>query len=328
MAKQKTFILSDESLNSHGYWIRTEGIDLKSFKKNPVMLWNHNRSWSNTTDTQLPIGHWENLRIEDGQLLGDPVFDLNDPFAAKIAKKVEQGDLRSCSVGLEATELSEAPAHLKPGQTRRTVTKCRLLEVSICDIPANSNAVALYRDGKYIELSANGHDCPIALINNQNHNEKMKLIALKLGMSESASETEILAKLSEKDTALADVQKERDELAAKVEKMEQDAATAVAAEGERLAAEGVKAGKFDESGKAAFLSMYKAIPKEGRKLYDSLSVRSRLSGAVGNSSDNSLAKQSWDELDKSGKLFDLKKNDPETYKLKFREKFGRDPELV
>ena len=33
--------ISDETLNCYGTWIRTEGVDLAQYQKNPVMLWMH-----------------------------------------------------------------------------------------------------------------------------------------------------------------------------------------------------------------------------------------------------------------------------------------------
>ena len=185
MAKEspkKTFVLSDESINSYGFRVLTAGINLERFKKNPVMLWNHTRSWSDKEDVILPIGRWENLRVEDGKLLGDTCFDMDDPFAVKIANKVEKGFVKTCSVGIQEIELSEMPEHIFPGQTRKTVIRSILWEVSLTDMPSNANAVSLYdSNGNIIELSSGG-ECPIGLLNNsnQNKNENMKLIAFAM----------------------------------------------------------------------------------------------------------------------------------------------------
>ena len=51
-----TFIISDESVNADGFVIQTKGIRTERFKKNPVMLLNHD-------DYSLPIGRWENIRV-------------------------------------------------------------------------------------------------------------------------------------------------------------------------------------------------------------------------------------------------------------------------
>ena len=51
----KEFLLSDETRNSYGLIIKTDGIKLDRFLRNPVMFLNHDR--------QLGIaGRWENIR--------------------------------------------------------------------------------------------------------------------------------------------------------------------------------------------------------------------------------------------------------------------------
>ena len=44
-----TFVLHDESVNTYGFRMLTSGANLEEFKKNPVMLLNHD-------DYSLPIG--------------------------------------------------------------------------------------------------------------------------------------------------------------------------------------------------------------------------------------------------------------------------------
>ena len=46
------------------------------------MFYNH--------DNGVFIGRWDNVRIEDGKLLADPVFDTEDENA-KNCRKVERG---------------------------------------------------------------------------------------------------------------------------------------------------------------------------------------------------------------------------------------------
>ncbi len=76
-----TFTLHDESVNTYGFRMLTSGCNLEEFKKNPVMLLNHD-DWS------MPIGRWENIRIEGGRILADAVFDEDDPRAAEVMRKL------------------------------------------------------------------------------------------------------------------------------------------------------------------------------------------------------------------------------------------------
>ena len=168
-----TFILSDESVNSYGFWVKTVGIDLKQFKKNPVMLYDH-RQYS-----LMPIGKWTNIRIEDGKLLADAEFDQEDELAQQIEKKVENGILRGVSIGFNALSLSEDKEVLKPGQTRPTVTKSIILEASITPFPANRNSLKLQdSNGELIELSANKLNTIIPKISQMKGLQKAILLML------------------------------------------------------------------------------------------------------------------------------------------------------
>ncbi len=141
---KKPFIFNDESLrNNYGFFILTKGIDLKRFKKNPVMLDNHN--W---VSNEKVLGRWEAIKEEDGKLLGFPVFDDEDLFVEKIAGKVERGVIRGCSMGI-----SFKSEDLKRNGEALILEKCELLEVSITPLPSNPNSVILYADGNKERLS-------------------------------------------------------------------------------------------------------------------------------------------------------------------------------
>ncbi len=143
MAKPR-IILSDSSLNCYGYRVLTEGIDIESFKKNPIMLYMHSRDEDSHNWGYMAIGHWEDIEVDGDKLLGTPIFDKEDDISKKVAAKFEAGTFRAASIGIQIIETSEDKSVLVPGQTRATVTRCRLMECSIVDIPANANAVRLY----------------------------------------------------------------------------------------------------------------------------------------------------------------------------------------
>ncbi len=104
MSKNKSFVLSDESVNTYGL----------------------------------------NIRVEGDKLLADPVFDTEDEKGKEIAGKVERGFLKMASIGIRIVATSDDPKMLLAGQTRETVIKCRLREASIVGIGANHNALRLY----------------------------------------------------------------------------------------------------------------------------------------------------------------------------------------
>ena len=205
----KEVIISTEAVNSYGTRVLTSGIDLSQYERNPVLLWMHRRAWNGK---DMPIGRMENLRVEDGKLIGTPVFDQADDFAKQIESKWENGFLRMASAGLEPQETSPDPALVLPGQTRETVTRCKLVEVSIVDIGSNDDALQLCgADAKLLKLAA-GEDSPalplLTLadtpdtpeekpIENPNNKKEMNKEQLQLlGLPEGATDEQITAALN------------------------------------------------------------------------------------------------------------------------------------
>ena len=202
----KEVIISTSRLNSYGFRVLTEGIDTEQYRKNPVLLWMHNRPMRGTVDEVLPIGRMENLRIEGDKLIGTPVFDMSDPFAKKIADKWEQEILKMASAGLSVLEESNAPEHIVEGQRYSTVTRSKLVEVSIVDIGANDDALALYRDDKLVDMKQESEITKTlaALLAGAKNTEvqpnkssimPLKEIALKLGLPEEATQEQIVASI-------------------------------------------------------------------------------------------------------------------------------------
>lgn len=173
---KKRIILSDSSLNRYRYRVLTSGLDIDGFKKNPVMLWAHFRDegspiWGN----YLPIGYWDDIQINGDELSAIPVFDDVDELSRTIHAKYDAGTLRAASIGIAILATSAEKEYLLPGQTRETVTKAEVREASICDIPANGNAVRLY-DRSTSAILAAGMDTQIVpeLSSKTNHSMKFK----------------------------------------------------------------------------------------------------------------------------------------------------------
>lgn len=124
------------------------------------------------------IGRWDNIRKEGGRLLADAVFDECTKLGAQVKKQVENGFLRAVSIGIEdiAKEVLNGV---------ETITKCRLIEVSVVDIPSNENAVKLFRrSGGYVyKLKELESDTPQDL--------KSALIAV-LGLVSTATDEDVI----------------------------------------------------------------------------------------------------------------------------------------
>lgn len=164
-----TFVVSDESVNSYGMVTLTAGIDTSRFEQNPVMFYMHERA--------TIVGRWENIRKEDDKLLADAVFDDTTPIGKQVKDQVEKGFLRAASIGIEIVERKKIKGV-------DTITKCILNEISIVDVPANENALKLYRrNGRNVlRLVENVTDLRSAIID-------------VLGLESDVTDSEILAEI-------------------------------------------------------------------------------------------------------------------------------------
>lgn len=204
--KEKDFTLSDGSqINSHGFKVLLTGGIYARFDKNPVLLYDHN--------TEHLIGRWENRRIENGKLIATPVFDLNDPFAAEKARKVNEGFLKGASIGIRILKLEEIDGEY-------VATEWELIEASITPIPSDAGAVRLYNEKRevlsfeQVKLNFNNKQSL-----NQMADEKktIKLSAstvTSLGLKADYDERDIEIAVKEKDDEIdklkADLKKEQD----------------------------------------------------------------------------------------------------------------------
>lgn len=311
-----TVVLSDESLNRHGYRVLTAGIDIKDFKKNPVMLYNHHRSvrYDHPKDI-LPIGRWGNIRKENGQLLADAEFDEDDEFAQKVAKKFEKGILNTASIGFDFVAISEDPKMMIPGQIRPTVTKSVLLEASIADIPSNPNCHKLSFQGRTLMLSADTApdelDDILPILSNSSQKEpKMditKMVAAALGMPDDVNETQVVARATELNNRVsqltADNKTLSDRLAALEKQNNDDKVTA-------LVEAALSAGKITEAQKPHWMTLAAANYEQTKDVLDTMQaykpITQQLNSETGNEAD--LVKR-YDELDREGKLSTLPKEE-------------------
>jgi hypothetical protein len=147
---KKPFVFNDQNQkNSYGFRILTQGINLDRFNKNPVML---NQHYNSTSDV---LGKWENIRVENDLLLGDPLFDSEDADSMKIAGKVERDFINSCSMGILIN-----PDDLKIIGSELLLEKCELYECSIVAVPSNANSIRLYaQNGELLKEDDVKHLC-------------------------------------------------------------------------------------------------------------------------------------------------------------------------
>lgn len=259
------FILCDgNNINSYGFRTNLNGLNLERFNSNPVMLFSH--------DSEKVIGRWEDIKIEDGKLTAEAVFDEEDEDGKRIAGKVKRGFLKGCSIGMyvEYMDVDENDVV--------TALKAELLEASICAIPSDSNAIVLY-DQNRKRLTV----------------DEVKQMCLSINpKNNSMTEQEIKqlqASVSEKDTKIAELQKENTELKSQI-------ATAKKNEVESFLAAKIAEGKIDESEKEGFAKLavndFETVKSivDGRKPKQTLSLASLQSSGKQNTS----GRDNWNYL--------------------------------
>lgn len=194
-------VITSNSVNTYGTRVLTEGLDISQYEKNPIVLYMHQRG--------MPIGTMTDLRREDNKLIGTPEIDGDTDEEKVIASKWERGTLRMLSAGIEILEWSDDPQHLVQGQTRPTVTRSKLVEVSIVDIGANDDAlqVRLYKGGKLLTLAAGEDNDLLPLLKPEidetpqksiNMNEEILML---LGLPTSATEEDAVNAIKTLKTA-------------------------------------------------------------------------------------------------------------------------------
>lgn len=202
--------ISDESVNCYGTRILTQGIDFAQYAKNPVLLYMHDRS-------NGVVGLVKNLEVKDGELLGELEFDCASELSQRLKKQYEFGSMRMVSGNFQILETSDDKELAFEGQTAQTITKCRLFEVSAVDIGGNDNAIVLSApDGTALSMETKeGFDC-LPLLNKVNSNPikkesemDLKELSLKLGLKETATETEVNERIESLKLAAANLEEVR-----------------------------------------------------------------------------------------------------------------------
>jgi HK97 family phage prohead protease len=346
-----TFILNSEEINSKGFRIKTSGIDFEDFRKNPVMLWNH----SINDVRRLPIGKWDNIRVEGNLLLGDAVFDEGDVFAVEIERKVKEGFIKACSI----TVMYPKDAKLED-ETSVYINRCRLIEASLVDVPSNPEALIISASKvnyvgtepdmslemmQYVSLG-------VKLLKNNNKMDRIKAI---LKMDASSDEDAIIAELtdilSRQDEleALSLTQKEMiDRLSVDYGILQGELSKLHQKQVQALCEEGVSLGIFNTEGSQKFASLCaldedlgqdffrclkqnfkngkkddggSSAPSDSRKpVVEGLGVAPRYNATA--STTLQYESMGWDELDRKGLLSKLYREDTSLYERMYRERFG------
>lgn len=306
--------ISNDSLNSYGSRVLTEGMNVEQYQRNPVLLYMHERG--------NVIGFVKDLKVEDGEVTGELVFDEATELSKRCKKQYEFGSLRMVSVGIDILELSDANEHLVQGQTRPTVTKSKLFEVSLVDIGSNDDAIVLKKNGTVINLGKDG-ECLLPLLNNKPQKSKdmdQKIIALQLGLPETADETAISTKIAELKASKDNEEKLRKEN----ETLQLGRITSVV---EKAIAEK----RIGADKKQQFVELGKKVGVEDlEKTFEAMSPQVKLSAVIGHQGGASTVTTStYKKLSEvpSDKLEEMREKQPEEYKRQYKAEYGMECEI-
>ncbi len=285
-----TFILSDEQVNSHGFKVLTQGIKLGRFMQNPVMFYNHDTS-------RMPIGRWENMRVEDDRLVAEAVFDSGDELGAEVARKVEEGFIKGCSIAIHIEDMDDS-------QPEPCVTYCTLMEASVCPMGSNPGAVRL--------TAEDGTPLPddieiLSLLNNNNMNKEPNKETVELQAQLAAAQADNATLQQEVATLKAQLATAHDkELQALVDSAEAD-------------------GRITASQKQHWLDMLHLAEDSATALLQSMAPAMSLSQQLSQHQGASrYAGLSWRDMDKRGMLAAYKRDDPEGFRQLYKETFNKE----
>jgi hypothetical protein len=347
--KKHPVVVSSNKVNRYGFRMLTSGGDLSQYAKNPVILYAHRRP-NYDNPKLMPIGKLHDVRLSGEQIVGELEFDQDDDFAVSIEKKWEKGMLNAVSIGAEVIATSENPAVMLPGQKYPTVTEWVLEEVSVVDIPADIDAVAirLHHKGDKTQVITLGEDStfdPTTLFPTK-PNTSMKLIQLALSghktiqLAEGANEEQIAK-------AISTLVKEANENADKVVQLKADNENHVKTidalnqkvqsielkhqneRAEALVDAAVAEKKITPAERAQYVELAKSNFDTVKTILDNKKGFKSMAEEAGKSGKGGVdyTTLSYDELDKKGLLVTLKSENVELFKQKFQEKFGKEPKL-
>jgi hypothetical protein len=301
----------------------------------------HQRPTGKSKDEVLPLGNCEELELKDGKLFGRPCFDPGDVFALQIYNKVENGTIRMASAGLVPLEwkLDDMSGEL-------WLERSRLVEVSLADIGANPEALAVSLYDENEELIQLSGEYLSSIVTKPKTILNMKLIQLSadalpiLGLAEGTKPEDVLAKIQEmvtltttqKDQIVTlSQEKESAETKATDLQVKLDAEIKLATDAKiTTLVNGAKEAKKITADQVPHYEKLAAADFDSTKsILDSLATNPSLKTQTEQKAEEAserLEKLSWSELDKSGELVALKAQFPDIFARKFKAEFGREPQ--
>lgn len=180
--RRVNFVASDETVDRYGDVVKSDW-QLGPFKKNPVLLWNHDRSVP-------PIGTVRPVEVVDRRLMVTANFVERgvSEFADQLWRLVKAKILRAVSVGFtvepDDVELLRNGEEWTGGYQ---YNRPELLELSLCSVPANPNALAVARSLGVSQTAISRVLVPDALVDQQRHKIFRELVGARVRLANITS---------------------------------------------------------------------------------------------------------------------------------------------
>lgn len=303
--------ITNNSLNSYGTRVLTAGMDVEQYCRNPVLLYMHDRG--------NVIGYVKDLKVEGDEITGELMFDEASELSQRCKKQYEFGSLRMVSVGIDIKEMSESPEYLVEGQTRPTVTRSKLFEVSLVDVGANDDAIRLTKDGATIELGKDG-SCQIPLLNNNIQTiQQMELkdFALMLGLAETADEAAIKAEVATLKASKAEA-----------DQLRKEKETLTLASITQVVETAISEKRINADRKDQFITLGKTTGVEELKnIFAAMAPQQKLSAVISTQGGSPVAvPATYKKLSEvpADQIMDLRENNREEYARLYKAEYGMD----
>ena len=318
--------ITNSSVNSYGTRVLTAGLDISQYERNPVLLYMHERG--------TVIGYMKDLRLEGDELTGEPVFDEASELSQRCKKQWDFGSLRMVSIGIDIIETSESPEHILQGQSRPTITKSKLDEVSVVDIGANDDAIVLKKDGRRL-INENINEVLHLMKpnNNQQKSKEMKLneIALLLGLPETADETKVkeaISSMMELRSALEASTKEVETLSAQIATLKEEKEAMELAGITGAVDKAIAERRIEASKKEQFVELGKKVGvEELENVFAAMTVKEKASAVLRGGRAVTEGNSEWKTLRDvpADKIAELRANDREEYARLYKATYGMEP---
>jgi HK97 family phage prohead protease len=131
------FTASTDQLARDGHVLLPSGLQLGNYRRNPIILWQHNPA--------QPVARCTQIGVVDGELRGTAEFAplRTTALADEVCGLVKSGVVSSLSIGFDPIEAE--PLDRKKPRGGQRISRADLLEISLVSLPADTGAMITER---------------------------------------------------------------------------------------------------------------------------------------------------------------------------------------